>query len=290
MLNDKKSPKGIVTPSLWKNRWRLFESQKERKLFLLTWGPVAAFIVWHFYFGPRANIEYRWRWHLVWEYRKLLLWGIGNTMYIFAWSLVFSLTLGIFCGIGRTTKIRWIRILSTGYVELFRNVPLLVVMWWAYFGLQEVVNGFINQPFGLKILIPNFFAAIMAISLFIGAYMGEIVRSGISSIPRGQWEASVSMGLTRVQTWRHIILPQALAVVIPPMSGQVINIIKSSAVAMTITVTDLMYYSKEIEERTFAGFEAMTAGTVLFLVLNILTVGIIYGLKRFFRIKVRRAT
>jgi His/Glu/Gln/Arg/opine family amino acid ABC transporter permease subunit len=276
-----------MAQSAWKIRRRLFQSPKERNAFLLTWGTVAAFIVWYFYFGPRSHFEYQWRWHLVWDFRKLLLLGVGTTMYIFAWSLVFSLTLGLFCGIGRTTEIRWVRVLSTAYVELFRNIPLLVVMWWAYFGLQEIVDGLISRPFGVKILIPNLFAAILAISLFIGAYMGEVVRSGIRSIPKAQWEAAASTGLSRTQIWRHIILPQALAIVIPDMSSQVINIIKNSAVAMTIAVTDLMYYSQEIEHKTFAGFEAMTTGTCLFLTLTLLTVGVIYGLQRFFGLKVR---
>ncbi|HJP14822.1 MAG TPA: amino acid ABC transporter permease, partial [Nitrospinota bacterium] len=211
-------------------------------------------------------------------------------MYIFAWSLVISLTLGVFCGIGRTTEIRWIRVFSTCYVEVFRNIPLLVQMWWAYFGLQELVNVFINEPFGTLVLIPSIFACILGLSLYTGAYMGEVVRSGIRSIPKGQWEASFSTGLSRYQTWRHIILPQALVIVIPPMSSQVLNIIKNSAVAMTIAITDLMFYSQKIEEETFAGFEAYTSGTLLFLLLTMMTVGVIYGGQRVLGLKVRSAT
>jgi len=218
-----------------------------------------------------------------------LLWGVGTTLYIFAWSLVFSLVLGIFCGIGRTTNVRWVRALSVGYVEIFRNIPLLVQMWWAYFGLQQVVNAAINDPLGLRILIPSTFACILALSLYTGAYMGEVVRSGIRSIPRGQWEAATSSGLSRAQTWRHVVLPQALVIVIPPMASEVLNIIKNSAIAMTIAITDLMFYSQKIEEETFAGFEAYTAGTLLFLLLTLLAVGAIYLVQWLLGLKVRTA-
>jgi len=119
--------------------------------------------------------------------------------------------------------------------------------------------------------------------------MGEVVRSGIRSIPRGQWEAATSTGLSRAQTWRHVVLPQALVIVIPPLTSEILNIIKNSAVAMTIAITDLMFYSQKIEEETFAGFEAYTAGTLLFLLLTLLTVGAIYLLQRLFGLKVRTA-
>ncbi len=254
------------------------------------WGGIGALVVWYFFFGPRANYDYNWRWHVVWQYRRFLLWGAGTTLYIFAWSLAFSLVLGVFCGIGRSTNVRWVRALSTGYVEIFRNIPLLVQMWWAYFGLQQIVNSLINDPLGLHILIPSTFACILALSLYTGAYMGEVVRSGIRSIPRGQWEAATSTGLSRAQTWRHVVLPQALVIVIPPMASEVLNIIKNSAIAMTIAITDLMFYSQKIEEETFAGFEAYTAGTLLFLLLTLLAVGAIYLLQWLFGLKVRSAT
>ncbi len=288
--------RGWVSAAMAKvSRWQPFESPRERKAFLLTWGSIAAFVVWYFAFNLwpfnfETEFDYQWRWHVIWDYRGYLVTGVGVTMYIFAWSLVISLILGVFCGIGRTTEIRWIRVLSTCYVEIFRNIPLLVQMWWAYFGLQELLNVFVNEPLGILILIPSIFACILGLSLYTGAYMGEVIRSGIRSIPKGQWEASYSTGLSRYQTWRHIILPQALVIVIPPMSSQVVNIIKNSAVAMTIAITDLMFYSQKIEEETFAGFEAYTSGTLIFLLLTLMTVGVIYGGQRMLNLKVRSAT
>jgi His/Glu/Gln/Arg/opine family amino acid ABC transporter permease subunit len=264
-----------------------FETPRERNAFLLVWGGAAAVLLWYFFFGPRAQYDYNWRWHLVWEYRRFLAWGIGTTMYIFAWSLAFSLVLGVLCGVGRTTGVRWVRALSAGYVEVFRNIPLLVQMWWAYFGLQEIVNGALNGPFGLRILVPSTFACILALTLYTGAYMGEVVRSGIRSVHKGQWEAAASTGLSRFQTWRHVILPQALVIVIPPMASEVLNIIKNSAIAMTIAITDLMFFSQKIEEETFAGFEAYTAGTLLFLLLTLLAVAAIYFLQWLSGLKVR---
>ena len=279
---------GRVTAAVRRRRpW--FETPGERRAFVLVWGGLTALAVWYFFFGPRARYDYNWRWSVVWQYRHFLLRGIATTLYIFAWSLAFSLVLGLFCGIGRTSTVRWVRALSTAYVEVFRNIPLLVQMWWAYFGLQQVVNTAINDPFGLRILIPSTFACILALSLYTGAYMGEVVRSGIRSIPRGQWEAATSTGLSRAQTWRSVVLPQALVIVIPPLASEVLNIIKNSAVAMTIAITDLMFFSQKIEEETFAGFEAYTAGTLLFLLLTLLTVGAIYLMQRLLGLKVRMA-
>ena len=266
-----------------------FETPRERRAFVLVWGSAAAIFAWYFFFGPRAHYDYTWRWSVVWQYRRFLLWGMGTTLYIFAWSLAASLVLGVACGIGRTTNVRWVRALSVGYVEIFRNIPLLVQMWWAYFGLQQIVNATLNDPFGWHLLIPSTFACILALSLYTGAYMGEVVRSGIRSIPRGQWEAATSTGLSRAKTWRHVVLPQALVIVIPPLTSEVLNIIKNSAVAMTIAITDLMFYSQKIEEDTFAGFEAYTAGTLLFLLLTLVTVGFIALLQRVLGLKVRTA-
>ena len=275
--------------ALVRRRRPWFETPGERRAFLLVWGTITALVVWYFFFGPRANYDYNWRWPVIWQYRRFLLRGVGTTLYIFAWSLAFSLVLGLVCGVGRSSGVRWLRALSTGYVEVFRNIPLLVQMWWAYFGLQQIVNAAINDPFGLRVLVPSTFACILALSLYTGAYMGEVVRSGIRSIPRGQWEAATSTGLSRAQTWRHVVLPQALVIVIPPLASEVLNIVKNSAVAMTIAITDLMFYSQKIEEETFAGFEAYTAGTLLFLLLTLVTVGVIYLLQRLFGLKVRSA-
>jgi polar amino acid transport system permease protein len=276
--------------ALARRRRPWFETPGERRACLLVWGTITAFVVWYFFFGPRANYDYNWRWPVIWQYRRFLLRGVGTTLYIFAWSLAFSLALGLFCGIGRTSGVRWVRALSIGYVEVFRNIPLLVQMWWAYFGLQQILNALVNDPFGLRVLISSPVACILALSLYTGAYMGEVVRSGIRSIPRGQWEAATSTGLSRAQTWRHVVLPQALVIVIPPMASEVLNIIKNSAVAMTIAITDLMFFSQKIEEETFAGFEAYTAGTLLFLLLTLLTVGTIYLIQQLFGLKVRTAS
>jgi polar amino acid transport system permease protein len=278
-----------VAAALVRRRRPWFETPGERHAFLLVWGTITAFVVWYFFFGPRAHYDYNWRWPVVWQYRRFLLRGVGTTLYIFAWSLAFSLVLGLVCGIGRSSGVRWVRALSTGYVEVFRNIPLLVQMWWAYFGLQQIVNAALNDPFGLRILVPSTFACILALSLYTGAYMGEVVRSGIRSIPRGQWEAATSTGLSRAQMWCHVVLPQALVIVIPPMASEVLNIVKNSAVAMTIAITDLMFFAQKIEEETFAGFEAYTAGTLLFLLLTLLVVGTIYLLQRLLGLRVRTA-
>ena len=270
-------------------------SPRERKAFFLTWGSVALFVVWYFIFDLwpidfETEFSYQWRWGVIWDYRMFLLRGVGTTMYIFAWSLVISLVLGIFCGIGRTTEIRWIRAFSTAYVEVFRNIPLLVQMWWAYFGLQELLNALINEPLGFRFSFPAPSPASSRSPSTRGPTWARWCAQASARSRKASGRRPPPRGLSRAQAWRYIILPQALVIVIPPMSSQVLNIIKNSAVAMTIAITDLMYFSQKIEEETFAGFEAYSTGTLLFLLLTLMTVGVIYGVQSYFGLKVRSGT
>jgi ABC-type amino acid transport system permease subunit len=131
---------------------------------------------------------------------------------------------------------------------------------------------------------------VIGLGLHYSTYASEVYRAGIEGVPRGQWEAATSTGLSRAQAWRHVVLPQALVIVIPPLASEVLNIIKNSAIAMTIAITDLMFFSQKIEEETFAGFEAYTAGTLLFLLLTLVTVGAIYLLQWLLGLKVRTAS
>ncbi len=214
---------------------------------------------------------YEFNWWVIWEYRGRLWDGLLITLQISAVSLVFSLALGAVVGVALASGRRWVRWLATTYVEVFRNIPLIVQMFFFFFGLN----------------LGNFTAAVASLSLYTGAYMANVVYAGIQSVPRGQVHAALSVGLSGPQTWRHIILPQALVIVIPPLTGHVLNIIKNSAIAMTIAVRDLTFEAQYIEEDKFRGFEAATAGTLLYLLLALAVVGIISGGQRVLNLKVR---
>jgi len=163
------------------------------------------------------------------------------------------------------SAVRWARALSVGYVEIFRNIPLLVQMWWAYFGLQQIVNTTLNEPFGLRILIPSTFACILALSLYTGAYMGEVVRSGIRSIPRGQWEAARSTGLSFVQALRDVVLPQAVRLTIPPLTNRTIAITKGTALGTVVAVTEILGEASSAMSNSYNPSPLMMGGAKLWL-------------------------
>ncbi len=218
-------------------------------------------------------MSYEFNWWVIWDYRWQLAHGLLVTLQIAVASLAFSLALGLAAGVALASANRWVRRLASCYVELFRNVPLIVQMFFFFFGLN----------------LGNFAAAVASLSLYTGAYMANVVYAGITAIPRGQVHAAFSVGLSGAQTWRHIVLPQALAIVIPPLTGHVLNLIKNSAVAMTIAVQELTFAAQNIEEDKFRGFEAATAATLLYLLVALAVVGTIAAGQRLLNLKVRTA-
>jgi polar amino acid transport system permease protein len=148
------------------------------------------------------------------------------------------------------------RALARGYIELIRNTPLLVQLFFIYFVLGPILD------------IDRFTAAVLALSLFEGAYASEIFRAGIVSIPTGQWEAAFSIGLGRYLTYRHIVLPQAIRWVLPPLTGQAISLIKDSALVSTIAVYDLTMRGQAIIAETFLTFEIWFSVAAVYLLIT----------------------
>jgi His/Glu/Gln/Arg/opine family amino acid ABC transporter permease subunit len=154
---------------------------------------------------------------------------------------------------------------ATFYVEFFRNVPLLVWMFFWYFGVPPLL------PRGAQDWLFNhgaeFWAATIALGVYHGARFSEIIRSGIGAIPRTQFEASLAMGLTTFQAYRLVILPVALRLIVPPGTSDTLNLLKNSSVALTISVAELTFQTRQIETYTARAVEALTAGTVIYLAL-----------------------
>ena len=168
-------------------------------------------------------------------------------------------------------------------MTFFRNVPLLVQLFFFYFGLPLLF-----PPREFPLLYTGDYevtVAILAISLAWGAFVAEVVRSGIEAIPFGQLEAALASGLSKGQAFRHIVLPQLGPIILPGMSNEMINIVKSTSLAMTIGVNELIWQAQQIEAETFRGFEAMTAVTVVYLVLSLSIFRIFWILERVTRIK-----
>src|SRR3989475_13052119 len=185
------------------------------------------------------------------------------TLEISALAWILAVALGILSGALRTVPFRPLRAVATFYVEFFRNVPLLVWMFFWYFGVPPLL------PRGIQDWLFNhgadFWAGMFALGVYHGARMSEVIRSGIQAIPRTQFEASVAMGLTTFQAYRLVIVPIALRLIVPPATSESLNLLKNSSVALTISVADLTFQTRQIETYTARAIEALTAGTVIYL-------------------------
>ena len=212
-------------------------------------------------------MNYKFDWAVLWtgQSGQWLLSGLITTLELSACAWVLAVALGILSGALRTMPFRPLRAVATFYVEFFRNVPLLVWMFFWYFGVPPFLPAAVQEwlfSHGLE-----FWAAVCALGVYSGARFSEVLRSGIQSIPRTQLEASVASGLTVPQAYRYVILPIALRLIIPPATSESLNLLKNSSVALTISVAELTFQTRQIETYTAKAIEALTAGTVIYLVL-----------------------
>ena len=194
-----------------------------------------------------------------------LLQGLVTTLELSVLAWLLAVFLGILSGALRTVTFKPLRAAAAFYVEFFRNVPLLVWMFFWYFGVPPLL------PRGVQDWLFNhgaeFWAAVIALGVYTGARMSEVIRAGILAIPRTQFEASVAMGLTVGQAYRLVILPIALRLIVPPMTNESLNLLKNSSVALTISVAELTFQTRQVETYTAKAIEALTAGTLIYLVL-----------------------
>jgi His/Glu/Gln/Arg/opine family amino acid ABC transporter permease subunit len=194
-----------------------------------------------------------------------LLQGLLTTLEISALAWLLAVALGILSGALRTVRFVPLRALAVFYVEFFRNVPLLVWMFFWYFGVPGLLPRAVQDwLFGHSL---EFWAATVALGVYHGARMSEVIRSGIQSIPKTQFEAAQAIGLTVFQAYRMIILPVALRLIVPPGTNESLNLLKNSSVALTISVAELTFQTRQIETYTAKAIEALTAGTLIYLAL-----------------------
>lgn len=223
------------------------------------------------------TISYQFRWSVLWEppHGTWLLDGFLMTLRLSAISWIFAVLLGILVGTLRTVPFRPLRALVTAYVEFFRNVPLLVWLFFWYFGAPEVFPESIRQwliHHGME-----FWSAVAGISIYHGARMSEVIRAGIQSIPKAQLESGIATGLSISQAYRAIVIPIALRLIIPPVTNESLNLLKNTSLAMTIGVAELTFATRQVETYTAKAFEAFTAGTLIYLALCL---GIAYVMNR----------
>jgi His/Glu/Gln/Arg/opine family amino acid ABC transporter permease subunit len=212
-------------------------------------------------------VKYQFQWSVLWSGQSgsWLLQGVLMTLEISVLAWVLAVALGILSGALRTVRLRPLRAAATFYVEFFRNVPLLVWMFFWYFGVPPLLPAALQD--WLFSHGAEFWAGMFALGVYHGARFSEVIRSGIQAIPRTQFEAAQAMGFTTWQAYRLVILPVALRLIVPPATNESLNLLKNSSVALTISVAELTFQTRQIETYTAKAIEALTAGTLIYLVL-----------------------
>jgi len=222
-------------------------------------------------------MKYDWSWKIFFElspdevhtYLETILHGIGWTLQLSVCSVIFGLFFGSILGVMRTCRSRSLNLLGTIYVEIFRNIPLLVQMFLWYFVLPEVVPASAGaaikampRPWG------PFLPAFLCLGFYGAARIAEQLRAGMQALPTGQFQAATALGLTEPQVYRYVILPEAYRIVIPTLTSEFMGTIKYSSVALTIGLLELTGEARSMQEFSFHIFEAFTAATVGYLIIN----------------------
>jgi glutamate/aspartate transport system permease protein len=224
-------------------------------------------------------MNYNWNWRIFFEpspegvgtYLDMLLSGVKWTLLTAALAWIIALTLGSLIGILRTLPSPAANRVGFAYVELFRNIPILVQLFLWFFVVPELLP----RAVGLWLKqMPNasFWTAAIGIGLYMAARVAEQVRAGINALPRGQAMAGTALGFTTAQTYRYVLLPMAYRIILPPLSSEFLNTIKNTAVALTIGLAELTGRARSMQEFSFQVFEAFIAATVLYLLINAVVV------------------
>jgi polar amino acid transport system permease protein len=227
---------------------------------------LAGIIIWLLGVGTR-QLGYHWQWYRIPRFIFTvvdgnfipgpLLQGLWVTFRITITSFVLFLIFGITAALLRQSSLLSARAIARVYLELIRNTPLLIQLFLIYFAISPVLG------------LSAFTSAVLALSLFEGAYASEIIRAGIYSINKGQLEAAYSLGLSNIDTYRYIIFPQVIRQISPPLTGQTISLIKDSSLVSTIAIYDLTMQAQVIVAETFLAFEIWFTVAAIYLIINI---------------------
>lgn len=224
---------------------------------------LTAFVLIYLLYYNSVRLGYNWQWYRVPRYLidrtgeimtiGPLIRGVIVTLEISAISLVFTLIFGLVTALAMLSTSKTGRGLATLYIEGIRNTPLLIQLFLIYFVVSPILD------------ISPFVSAVLALSLFEGAYTAEIIRGGILAVNKGQWESAYSLGLSLKDTYRKVILPQSFRTIAPPLASQGISLIKDSALVSTIAIWDLTMRGQEIISETFLTFEIWFTVAIIYL-------------------------
>jgi glutamate/aspartate transport system permease protein len=234
-------------------------------------------------------LTYNWNWKVLFEvsadgrhtWLTTLFIGLGWTMLAALCAGVIAFLLGSALGVMRTTPNKWAVRIGNAYVEFFRNIPLLVQLFLWFFVLPELLPKTIGTA--IKQMAPpwaSFVPAVIGLGLFTAARVSEQVRAGIQALARGQGQAGTALGLTLSQRYRYVLLPMAYRIIMPPLTSETMNLIKNTSVALTIGLVELTAAARSMQEYTFQVFEAFTAATVIYIIVNLIVVNLMRWLER----------
>jgi polar amino acid transport system permease protein len=211
-------------------------------------------------------------WESLLTFGPLLLAGLPNTILLAVLAILLGMAIGFVAGMGRISHNRVASGAARVYVEIVRGVPLLVLLYLMYFGIGVYVN------------VPRYVAAVLALGIFSGAFVAEIVRASIQSIPLGQMEAALALGVSESQAMRKIILPQALKRMVPPLAGQFISLMKDSSLASIIGIPELTLMTYQVITVTFRSFQFWITTALIYLFLGLILSRIAHGMERRFHV------
>ena len=254
----------------------------------------------------KMGLDYQWNWQSIPQFifrfdreemrwiPNVLLQGLFTTIRLSLWSTLFATVLGTVAGLCRVSESLFKRLVGGAYVQLVRNLPPLVLVFIFYFfigeqimtalGVDRLIRALSDESLAVLAYLfappqqlPAFLTALLALTVFEGAYITEIVRAGVESVGRNQWEAAHALGFSRWQQMRYIILPQAFRRILPPLSGQFVSAIKDSAIVSVISIQELTFQGMELMAATYYTFEIWITITLLYL---LLTLSLSFGVNR----------
>jgi glutamate/aspartate transport system permease protein len=231
-------------------------------------------------------MNYNWNWGVLFEeqYLNWLISGFGWTVSVALCAWVIALVIGSLVGVGKTVPNKALRAVCSTYVEIFRNVPLLVQMFIWYFAVPELLPDDIGRWMKRDMPNPEFVTAVIALGLYTASRIAEQVRAGIETVPPGLSAAAKAHGLNTAQTYRYVLLPISFRLIVPPLTSEFLTVFKNSSLALTIGLLELTAQSQQIAEYTFQGFEAFTAATVIYVTIALIATLIMQVLERHTRI------
>lgn len=238
-------------------------------------------------------MNYKWEWSIFFQpaadgsgtWLNFLVVGIYWTLATALAAWVMALVIGSAIGTIRTTPVKWLVRLGNAYVEIFRNVPLLVQMFLWFFVFPELLPKEVGDA--VKQMPPpwgSYFPAVICLALYTSVRVAEQVRAGIQSLPLGQFMAATALGLTLPQAYRYVLLPMGFRIILPPLTSEFLNVIKNSSVALTIGLLELTGRARAMQEFSFKVFEAFAAATVIYIITNLIVVLLMRILERRVRV------